>query len=235
MERNPERSLVRKMSEIMKTVKYIQKSGFNQHNNYSYIKEEDVLTKLREEMAERNLMIFPRLVDCQVKESGNTKAGKSKNLTTIKMEYTIADGDSGEEYTISQGGQGEDAGDKGIYKATTGANKYALLKLFMIPTGDDPENDGGQQMQQQPQQSPPPSGQAPKQRDLRIPSEGDVKKAQSILNWSDDQLLNNINALRHTKGQPFVNGWHELTADWKITFYDIMNKRIDKLLQGGQS
>jgi hypothetical protein len=30
-------------------------------------------------------------------------------------------------------------GDKGIYKAITGANKYALLKPFLLETGDDPE------------------------------------------------------------------------------------------------
>ena len=37
----------------------------------------------------------------------------------------------------------EDAGDKGIYKAIAGAQKYALMKVFMIPTGDDPEADEG--------------------------------------------------------------------------------------------
>jgi hypothetical protein len=38
-------------------------------------------------------------------------------------------------------GEGQDAGDKGPYKAMTGAQKYALMKTFMIPTGDDPEAD----------------------------------------------------------------------------------------------
>ena len=32
-------------------------------------------------------------------------------------------------------------GDKGVYKAITGANKYLLFKLFQIETGDDPENE----------------------------------------------------------------------------------------------
>jgi hypothetical protein len=30
-----------------------------------------------------------------------------------------------------------------VYKSSTGALKYALLTTFLIPTGDDPENDGG--------------------------------------------------------------------------------------------
>ena len=40
-------------------------------------------------------------------------------------------------------GTGADSGDKAPYKATTGAIKYALLTAFLIPTGDDPENDSG--------------------------------------------------------------------------------------------
>lgn len=37
-------------------------------------------------------------------------------------------------------GQGVDSGDKGIYKAITGANKYFIYKLLNLPTGDDPES-----------------------------------------------------------------------------------------------
>jgi hypothetical protein len=36
-------------------------------------------------------------------------------------------------------------GDKGTYKALTGANKYLLFKLFQIETGDDPEKDGDEE------------------------------------------------------------------------------------------
>lgn len=36
-------------------------------------------------------------------------------------------------------GEGMDTGDKAIYKAITGAQKYVLMKTFLIPTGDDPE------------------------------------------------------------------------------------------------
>jgi len=36
-------------------------------------------------------------------------------------------------------GQGADKGDKGVYKAITGAKKYFIANLFLIPTDDDPE------------------------------------------------------------------------------------------------
>ena len=38
-------------------------------------------------------------------------------------------------------GEGMDKGDKGIYKAQTGALKYYLSVTFMVATGDDPEQD----------------------------------------------------------------------------------------------
>ena len=34
-----------------------------------------------------------------------------------------------------------EVGDKGVYKAITGAVKYIFMKNFLIPTGDDPEKD----------------------------------------------------------------------------------------------
>ena len=42
---------------------------------------------------------------------------------------------------VSLVGQGIDSGDKGAYKAATGVNKYVLMKVFQLATGDDPEKD----------------------------------------------------------------------------------------------
>ena len=44
-------------------------------------------------------------------------------------------------------------GDKGIYKAITGANKYALLKLLQLATGDDPEDEIGDYVNQKNEQN----------------------------------------------------------------------------------
>lgn len=239
-----ERSLVRKMAEIMKQVKYIQKKGFNSHNNYNYIKEEDVLEALRDQMAERNLMIFQNMVEKEVTESGKTRSGAAKFLTTIKMQYTIVDGDSGEERSISTGGQGEDTGDKGIYKATTGANKYALLKLFMIPTGDDPELDEGmQQSQQAPQsgqapqqQNQQPRQQQPQKQQQRPPQQqgqgkqpslkAKVNQARELLGWAPDQLIYNINLWLQKQNKPQIQKWDDLPESYQNKFYDIMCDRV---------
>src|ERR1700738_467768 len=57
------------------------------------------------------------------------------------MAYTFMDRDTAEEITVKVAGEGRDPGDKGPYKAMTGALKYALLQSFLLATGDDPEDE----------------------------------------------------------------------------------------------
>jgi hypothetical protein len=75
-----------------------------------------------------------------VVSEGLTPSGKQV-LLTLRFTWTLTDGDSGETISWQSIGTGSDATDKAAYKAATGALKYALLTGFLIPTGDDPEND----------------------------------------------------------------------------------------------
>ncbi|WP_233711134.1 ERF family protein [Lederbergia citrisecunda] len=136
------KTLVKKLAEVMQEVKYIQKRGHNKFHNYKYATESDVSEKVREELAARNIMMIPNVVSHSNREHINAK-GKTEYIATIMMEFRFIDGDSGEEITFHSIGEGQDAGDKAVYKAITGAQKYALMKAFMIPTGDDPEADTG--------------------------------------------------------------------------------------------
>jgi hypothetical protein len=58
-------------------------------------------------------------------------------LTTVTLDVTLVDGESGDMMTTTWIGQGLDNSDKGYYKAYTGAIKYFLLKTFLISTGDE--------------------------------------------------------------------------------------------------
>jgi len=137
-----ELKLVKKLAEVMDQVKYIQKKGFNKFHNYSYATEADVNEKIREELSKRNVVMIPDVKSCSYREHTNRK-NQIEYITTVQMEFTFIDGETGEEIKLSSFGEGQDAGDKGVYKAITGAQKYALMKAFMIPTGDDPESDDG--------------------------------------------------------------------------------------------
>lgn len=136
------RTLVKKLAKVMQDVRYIQKRGYNSFHKYNYATESDVAEKIRESLAEQNVVMIPNMTSHSIREHTTSK-GNREYITTVVMEFKFIDGESGEEITFTMIGEGQDAGDKGPYKAITGAQKYALMKAFMIPTGDDPEADEG--------------------------------------------------------------------------------------------
>jgi len=128
------------LHEVMQACGYVQKTKRNAFHNYTYAGEGDLLDVLRPAMLNAGLLLIPSGVDrSPVDEHGNTH---------VIVEYTLLhkDGDVWPE-KIRAFGSGNDKakngsiGDKGTYKALTGANKYLLFKLFQIETGDDPETD----------------------------------------------------------------------------------------------
>lgn len=129
--------ILQALHAVMEDVSYVQKTGKNTFHGYSYAGEADLLDKLRPAMLKHGLLLIPSATEITpVDQYGNT---------TVRMEYTLAhkDGDVWPD-KIGAIGTGNDknkngVGDKGTYKAITGANKYLLFKLFQIETGDDPE------------------------------------------------------------------------------------------------
>jgi len=64
-----------------------------------------------------------------------------EGVVIVRLMYEFIDIDSGQRLAGSFDGTGSSRDDKGTYKADTGALKYALRSTFLIPTGDDPENE----------------------------------------------------------------------------------------------
>jgi hypothetical protein len=137
-----EKMLIKKLAKVMQEVKYIEKKGHNKFHNYKYATESDVAEKVREVLAENNVMMIPNMKEHSVR-THETAKGKTEYIATVLIEFTFMDGDTGETFSFCMAGEGQDSGDKAYYKAITGAQKYALMKAFMIPTGDDPEQDSG--------------------------------------------------------------------------------------------
>lgn len=138
VERAP-RPLVMKMARVMAQVERIPKNGYNAFHKYDYVMEADLVELVRTKLAEQHIAIFPSVRDVHTEE---VKGGRQANyLTTVVLDITLIDGETGDSVTISWVGRGADAGEKGVYKAYTGAIKYFLMKTFLIPTGDDPERE----------------------------------------------------------------------------------------------
>lgn len=129
--------ITKALHAVMTKVGYVQKRGENKFHGYKYAGEADLLEVLRPAMLEAGLLLIPSGAEhAAIDEHGNTH---------VSVAYTLAhkDGDVWPDKIIAFG-SGNDrnkngVGDKGTYKALTGANKYLLFKLFQIETGDDPE------------------------------------------------------------------------------------------------
>lgn len=132
--------LAAKLSKVMAKVGYVQKGGTNSAQGYKYVMASDVADKVRTALGELNVIMIPAAVD--VVSEGLTPKG-TQAIVTARYTWRFIDGDTGETLDIQTLGSGADSGDKHVYKSSTGALKYALLTAFLIPTGDDPENDSG--------------------------------------------------------------------------------------------
>lgn len=130
-------SLVQKLAQVMALVKHVPKNGRNSAQNYSYATEADIVDSVREHLAQRGVMLIPSVT----KTKWRSVQGKHGAIpvVTLTVQFTVTDGYQGINFTVV--GEGMDSGDKAVYKAMTGAEKYAVLKLFLIPTGDDPEKE----------------------------------------------------------------------------------------------
>ena len=133
-------NLRQKLAEVRRRIGYVQKRGFNERNNYSYVTAADLAGSVGDILAELGVVIIPYL-ESIVYEPARNVGPEAARAAQVVMTYTFIDVETGEELTAKVAGQGLDAGDKAPYKAMTGALKYALLQSFLLATGDDPEEE----------------------------------------------------------------------------------------------
>jgi hypothetical protein len=171
--------VAKKILAVMKEVGYVQKDGNNTFQHYKYVSEAAIADKVREAMTKCGLVAIPVVKSFDVASGGNTKSGAPQWLTTMLVDYQIIDPDSGDSVTATVLGQGIDSGDKGPYKAMTGANKYFLMKLLQIPTGDDPEKDDTEPAEERPEPVAP-DDQAARKKAIELITGLEENKYQNI-------------------------------------------------------
>lgn len=125
------KGLAHKLLEISRGMDRVPKRGYNSFHKYYYVLESDAIERYREVSSEVGVLTTFACKELLQRD----------NITTIRVEFTLTDVETGEKLSVDIIGAGQDTGDKGIYKAYTGAYKYFILKTFMVPTGDDPEAD----------------------------------------------------------------------------------------------
>lgn len=133
-------ALLAKIVKVMESVDQIEKTGTNQEQHYKFVKDSSVMHTLRKAMIEHRLAIVP--VKCEVTERiYTTKSGGTGIATRLAIDFHVYDAETGDAILISQWpSESNDTSDKSTNKALTASWKNLLLKLFMVPTDTDDQD-----------------------------------------------------------------------------------------------
>jgi len=223
-------TLYTKMSRVMGMLERIPKNGFNQHFKYAFVTDADVVDTVRTAMASEGLAFFASMDSIH-------QEGKR---TVVNIKLTFADGESGDTMSVNWIGEANDSQDKGVAKAATSAVKYALLKTFLISTGDDPDSDNdGPSEEDRTEKKLVPKKSAPKKKreDKEITASGRKgPKAVKMYLLSEALKIKQrpINAQDIERIVPLLNGVlgdNDKRKAWLKWTYDIDSS---KLLTGAQ-
>lgn len=139
---SPVSQLALRLLHIMAAIDAVAKSKRNEAQGYNYVPAAAVAHAVREECVKQGVLLIP-----SVRRTGRWEfQGRNGviGVATVDMTITAFDVATGATISWDTLGDGMDTGDKGIYKAMTGALKYGLRNAFLIPDEDDPENPKGE-------------------------------------------------------------------------------------------
>ncbi len=145
-------SIYEKLLKMQESVDHFVKDGTNASDKYDYVSSDQVLAVVRPLLVEHKLLLIPTIPGHALHE-GTTKSGTTRFMTELDILFIWIDCESGERLEVPYYSQGVDlAGEKGVGKALTYAEKYFFMKLFHVPTGkDDPDSDGKTKSGEKPQ------------------------------------------------------------------------------------
>lgn len=147
---------------VMQEVPYVQKTGKVGSGSYGYTfaGEADFIERLHPALVKHGLTLQPVGAEVLFHEQYQTGKGAAMNRVAVRMAYRLTHAPSGQSRDLAALGEGTDAGDKAIPKAQTIALKYVLRQMFVVETGNDPDEHPAEAAARAPQparQEPPPA------------------------------------------------------------------------------
>lgn len=191
----------------------VGKSGENKFDRYAYATLEDYVRAVSSKLAEHGFSVLTSVEEVTRLEDRATQKGGREHAAQIRLVLRLVH-ESGQWIEGEAFGEGQDRADKSIYKAITGARKYALASMLGLATTDDPEADEtvGQT-----------TGPAPTQR--QVPTNGNGKRTTAkdaavaaIEKWSGvgkDHLLDAIRDSCRAAGVEVTQGKQLTDAEWQ--------------------
>lgn len=134
-------ALLKALISARKEMVAVKMSGKNEFDNYEYATLEDYLDVLDEPLHKHGLFLLTNVEEIQQLEDRKTRNGGVEHAIRIRLNCELMHANSGQSLSIRCYGEGQDRADKAIYKAITGARKYAIASIFNLCTSADPEAD----------------------------------------------------------------------------------------------
>jgi len=133
------RGIYKKINSIMRKVEFVTKDGqlgFG-NNTFRIVTHDKVLSVVRQHFVDEGVIVVPHQVDKGISVEGTTKNGGKKIRMEALYDVSFIDVEDGSEIIIRAEAHAEDNSDKGANKCLTYAVKNAILKVLMLQTGDD--------------------------------------------------------------------------------------------------
>lgn len=123
----------------MKKVEFVTKDGvlgFGQ-NQFRVVTHDKVISVVRQHFVDEGVIVIPSQVDKGISIDGKTSKGGDKIRFETMYDVSFVDIDDGSSIVIRTEAHAEDNSDKAANKAITYAVKNAILKILMLQSGDD--------------------------------------------------------------------------------------------------
>jgi len=141
-----ETTIAAKLVAAMGEIDAVTKEGKNEMQKYRYVRAADVANEVRKVLVKNRIAFTYNTgkhehwtVDRIDRQTGQVTG--QMNYSLLEVLFSFIDADTGDRLDLHGIGCGQDTGEKAVYKAMTGALKYALRMNFIIPDESDPEND----------------------------------------------------------------------------------------------
>ena len=130
-----------KLAGVRSELDGMSKEWENEMQGYSYFSDDQISRTFRNlfNLYKIDFLYSSKITGCR--EISPTRSWTKQFITDVLIEYKFVDIEDGSFVEWTACWSWNDTGDKGVYKAITGAVKYIFMKTFQISTGDDPEKD----------------------------------------------------------------------------------------------
>ena len=216
-------NIYQKLLGIKRKVPYLKQDG--KSFNYKYVTPEMTLGEINPLLLEAGIVVIPAVLDVQaiaIPHLTDKKPKDAEMLFITRMEYRIINAENPEEMIIIPwAGTGCNGDEKGFGSALTYAERYFILKLFQIATGD--EDPDAKPRNQQDAAGQPSQRSVPIKPAIPVDDEATADAKKTMLTELTDAVKNNHDRANTLKIQMQKFGAHKLV--------DFLSMELEKCVQ----